>query len=300
MTDRGEKSPTGGAEARSGLSLDEVAEQLGLHYMTVYRYVRTGRLPARKAGAQWSVDPADLATFARSAASAGSSGSEPDRRAGRPQRSQAERTAAAADRLRSRMVEGDEAGSWQVIEEALVGGLDPDDVLLDVIGGALAAIGTGWQEGLVTVSEEHRATAVATRLIGRLGPRFARRGPARGHVILGAPAGDHHGLPVSILRDLLRSRGCDVVDLGADVPAWSWAEAVDQVPAGGRLIGVGLCVSTPELDGAVVQAIGAIRAATPAPIVLGGSSLGPGSADDWGVDHRTTSARQALEAFGAP
>ena len=33
------------------LTLDEVASALGLHYMTVYKYVRTGRLPARRQAA---------------------------------------------------------------------------------------------------------------------------------------------------------------------------------------------------------------------------------------------------------
>ena len=32
------------------LTLAEAANHLGVHYMTAYRYVRTGQLPARKAG----------------------------------------------------------------------------------------------------------------------------------------------------------------------------------------------------------------------------------------------------------
>ena len=50
------------------LTLYEAAEQLGVHYMTVYRYVRTGRLPGHKVGAEWRSDPDDLATFVRLAA----------------------------------------------------------------------------------------------------------------------------------------------------------------------------------------------------------------------------------------
>jgi excisionase family DNA binding protein len=39
------------------LGLREAADRLGVHYMTAYRYVRTGRLPATRIGAQWWVDP---------------------------------------------------------------------------------------------------------------------------------------------------------------------------------------------------------------------------------------------------
>ena len=37
------------------LTLLQVADKLGVHYMTVYRYVRTGRLPATRVGGIWQV-----------------------------------------------------------------------------------------------------------------------------------------------------------------------------------------------------------------------------------------------------
>jgi excisionase family DNA binding protein len=45
--------------------LREAAELLGVHYMTVYRYIRTGRLPAHQAGSQWEISAADLKQFRR-------------------------------------------------------------------------------------------------------------------------------------------------------------------------------------------------------------------------------------------
>ena len=42
-------------EAIEMLSLNEAADRLGLHYMTVYKYVRSGKLPARKSGGSWEV-----------------------------------------------------------------------------------------------------------------------------------------------------------------------------------------------------------------------------------------------------
>ena len=46
------------------LGLQEAADQLGVHYMTAYRYVRTGRLPATRIGSQWWIDPRDLPSAA--------------------------------------------------------------------------------------------------------------------------------------------------------------------------------------------------------------------------------------------
>ena len=40
------------------LSLSEAADLLGVHYMTIYRRVRLGILPARKIGGSWwSIPP---------------------------------------------------------------------------------------------------------------------------------------------------------------------------------------------------------------------------------------------------
>jgi excisionase family DNA binding protein len=57
------------------LGLKECAQRLGVHYMTVYRYVRTGMLPATKIGFEWRIAADDLEAFA-----AGADSSEARRR----------------------------------------------------------------------------------------------------------------------------------------------------------------------------------------------------------------------------
>src|SRR4051794_24303279 len=110
------------------LTLAEAAERLGVHYMTAYRYVRTGRLPAHKVGIEWRVDPADLTAFIGDGAAM-----SPVRRA--PRRVDYRR------RLVDRLVAGDEHGSWAILQDALTAGLAPDRVYLDVIAPALVIIG---------------------------------------------------------------------------------------------------------------------------------------------------------------
>ena len=48
------------ARSEAMVTLTEAAALLGVHYMTAYRYVRTGRLPAIKDGAEWRVRAADV------------------------------------------------------------------------------------------------------------------------------------------------------------------------------------------------------------------------------------------------
>ena len=191
------------------LTLPQVADKLGVHYMTAYRYVRTGRLPARRVGGAWQVDSGDLAHVQRSR-----HGPRSPRATGR---------APSPTRLEARLVAGDEAGAWDVLEASLASGMEPGEVLLDLVGPALRSIGTLWEHGKLSVADEHRASNLAARLISRLGARFARRGQKRGTVIVAAAPGERHGLPVAIAANLLRWRGFDVVELGADTPADSLA-----------------------------------------------------------------------------
>src|SRR5690606_17133972 len=46
-------------------TLREAADHLGVHYMTMYRYVRLGLIPAVKTAGSWRVTAVDLESFAR-------------------------------------------------------------------------------------------------------------------------------------------------------------------------------------------------------------------------------------------
>ena len=169
------------------------------------------------------------------------------------------------------MVAGDAAGAWRLIEGRLSGGSDPPGVLTELLVPVLRSIGDRWAAGELSVGDEHRATAVAYRLIGRLGLQFGRRGRTRGTVVLAAPSGDLHALPVTIVADLLRWRGFDVVDLGANTPGEAIGEAAGRAD---RLIAVGIVSTTSGLDAKVAAAVAAVRAVVPdTPILLGGAAI---------------------------
>ena len=167
------------------------------------------------------------------------------------------------------MVAGDEAGAWAVIEDALTAGATPAEVHLTLLIPCLASIGSRWESGDLSIAEEHRATGVAQRLVGRLGPRFARRGRKRGAVVLGAVAGELHALPNAMLADLTRGIGFEVIDLGANTPPESFVEIAQATP---RLFAVVLGATTPGREGELARAVGALRdAGIHAPILVGGA-----------------------------
>lgn len=188
------------------ISLQAAADELGVHYMTVYRHVRLGMLPARKQGRSWMVRKCDLATYRSTAADDGGAGSGVS---GAPWR----------ERLEDRLISGDSSGAWSVVEAAMASGADPVGVYMDMLVPAMRSIGERWRLGEIGIAQEHQASMIVHRLIGRLGPRFARPGRTRGTVVIGASPGDTHSLPVTLAADVLRGAGFAVYDLGADIPA---------------------------------------------------------------------------------
>jgi excisionase family DNA binding protein len=213
-------------EANAGLvTLHEAAERLGVHYMTAYRRVRMGILPARKVGGTWWIDPADLDRPVANAVGP----ARGRRSAGEPDDASAWR-----DRLQGRMLSGDLAGSWQVVEAAMAAGREPRDIYVEVLAPTLHAVGDLWQSGAAGIEQEHLASGVAASLIGRLGARFARRGRKKGVVIVAMPSGERHGLGVAMLADILTQDGYEVRNLGPDTPAPSLVAAMrdaDQLAA---------------------------------------------------------------------
>ena len=240
----------------SSYSLSDAAALAGLHYMTLYRQVRSGALPATVVGGAYRIEGRDLEAW-RAARGRRGGGARPGRR--RDWRAQAARLAAA-------LGAGDAEAAWLVAGRLVEGGADAVEVLERVLTPALVAIGEGWERGELSVADEHRATRIASELLGRLGPRLRRPGRRRGTAVTAAVCGNRHGFAASLVAAALRADAWLVHDLGADVPHGDLAALVARERA--DLV----CLSfarREDLD-AGFDAVAALRAAAPAARLLVG------------------------------
>jgi excisionase family DNA binding protein len=264
------------------LGLHEVADLLGVHYMTAYRYVRTGRLEAAKEGGQWIVARSAFDAFLQT----------PDRR----EQPSLQRVARSrVERLKSRLLAGDRRGALQVVEDALAGGASWSEIQVDLLAPALESVGDGWEAGELSVGDEHRATVVAQHVLAVLSTRFGRRGRRRGTVVVGAPPGEPHQIPVTIVADHLRAAGFEVIDFGADTPADAFATTAAETAPVAVVIGA----TAPRSTTGVRRVIRAVRAHAPdVPVLAGGAAIaGPDAARRLGADDWTgPDARAVVEA----
>ena len=265
--------------ATDHLTLQEVADELGVHYMTAYRYVRIGMLPASKQGRSWIVEREDLETFR-------STSEDPTERG----------TAEWDKRLLNRLLAKDAAGAWSTIEAALASGLSPSRVYTEMLTPSLQAIGSLWRDGTITVADEHAAVQITKRLIARLGTQMTSRGVRRGTVVLGSTSTEVHDLPTSILADLLRAERFEVVDLGANLPPESFATTVEQVDS---VVAVAIGITMPGQDGAVSETVSAIRSVSEAPLLIGGAGIDSESAFRLGASAWARTGDEAVAAINA-
>ena len=257
--------------------------------MTVYRYVRSGRLAARQQDGEWQVLASDVRAFAATRTAA-------KRSPGSKRVVRAKRGAlAAADwagRFEACLLAGDEVGAEQLLNDALNSGHDLFSLYLDVVSPALVAIGARWAGGNLHIHEEHRASTIVARLFARVSARFAHRGPSRGTIVIGGPSGERHGLALTMVADLLRSRGWNVSDIGPDMPAESFATAVQNID---QLRAVCVGVTLRESLPAAKSVIAAVNRVVPTDVMVyvGGAAVTSDAdarqlgADTWAKDPRT-------------
>jgi methanogenic corrinoid protein MtbC1 len=185
--------------------LQAAADELGVHYQTAYRWVRSGRLRAELVNGRYMVDPASLAALASARHAPSPPPAPTPARLGR-----------AADRVHTALIDGDEAAVSRLARRFVDEGAAVTDVIQDVFVPTLRRVGAAWQAGELTIWAEHRATAIVERVLGELTPN--PRGRRRGTAVVAAVTGDRHALATTMAAVALRDDNWRVEHFGADIP----------------------------------------------------------------------------------
>jgi MerR family transcriptional regulator, light-induced transcriptional regulator len=255
------------------LTLQEAADALKVHYMTAYRWVRRGELPAFKAGGRLRVRAEDLQAFVQDRQV---DTALPARQAGRTD------WPVHVDRLHQLLRDGATADASALARKVVADGAPVGEVYIKLLAPALHRIGEDWAAGEITVAEEHRATEIVMGIVSRLGDHFRRRGPARGTAVTLTPPDDLHGLGAGMVADFLRGGGFDVHHLGPNVPVDDLRSFLEQVHADV----VCVSVTRPDLDREGLAALVRAASSTNGTItVLGGQGIDRAVAEELGAVH---------------
>ncbi|MBR7825020.1 cobalamin-dependent protein [Actinospica sp. MGRD01-02] len=197
------------------------------------------------------------------------------------------------------LIARDERTAWGVTRRALEDGVDPECLLLDLIGGAQRRIGTDWAAARLSVAQEHAATAIGDRVVAALAahPGFRdAQAPAAGRVAVACADGEWHAMPARLLAEVLALRGWQVDFLGAHVPGPHLVAHLHQSGPDAVALSASLATRLPAAH-AVITACQAAGV----PVLAGGAAFGPDgrharllNADGWAGDARA--AAESLQS----
>jgi excisionase family DNA binding protein len=201
------------------MDLRTAADRLGVHYQTAYRWLRQGTLRAVKTGSSYQVteDELERVRALRSAPSPP------------PRKAQVRDWEVQVARFHRLLVAGDELGARQAVDRLRQGGVEPLSLCEDLVAPALRRLGDDWEAGLVSVAEEHRASAICERLVARIAVH--PRGRPRGVCVVATPVGEEHSLPAAMAAVVLRADRWQVHHLGTRVPIKDAVHLVRDVAA---------------------------------------------------------------------
>jgi MerR family transcriptional regulator, light-induced transcriptional regulator len=113
-------------------------------------------------------------------------------------------------------------------EDGLSSGISVIQLYLGVIQDSQYRIGQMWEEGKITVSQEHLATGISQLAIAQLYSMMPRTTPFGMKVVIACVPGETHDMGARILADFFEMAGFDVRYLGADVPVGDIVNAVER------------------------------------------------------------------------
>lgn len=158
----------------------------------------------------------------------------------------------------------DGPSAYRIASSALQEGIETPELCQRVIAPAMHEIGRLWEQGALTVADEHLATALTHRVLAALRPPpAADRGdagaPPRGRVMLAAVEGEQHALGLRMAADILEDSGFHTIYLGADVPTDALLQAVSSLSPD-RLV---LSATMPEMAPRLAEVSDSLRRAHP-------------------------------------
>jgi methanogenic corrinoid protein MtbC1 len=174
-----------------------------------------------------------------------------------------------ANELATAVADLDEGKVQELIDAALAGGASPS-ALLDECRNGMILIGQRYESGEYFLSDLIMAGEIFKTAASGLAAHGGTGGLSKGTVVLGTVKGDIHDIGKDIVVTMLRGAGYDVEDLGVDVPAAKFIEAVKAT--GATVVGLSglLTISFDPMK----ETVAALKATgLPVKVMIGGGPI---------------------------
>lgn len=200
--------------------------------------------------------------------------------------------ATLTDKLASAIAELEDEQVLSIVKERLDSGVSPLEIVGNLQEG-MAEVGNRFEEGKYFLSELIMAGEIMKEAMEELEPHLRGKDQDyKGNIVIGTVKGDVHDLGKNIVVMLLQGAGYNVIDLGVDVPAEKFIEAIKESKA--PLVGMSVMLTACQ-DG-MKDIISQIRAAgLDTKIIIGGNYVDERVKEHVGADYYGTTAGDAVK-----
>lgn len=200
------------------------------------------------------------------------------------------------ERIKEALVDLDEEALLNAVEEALRAGVPAERIVFEAMSRGMEEVGKLFETGEYFLAEMIIAADIFRKAMERLQPLLEEAASsaarARGRVVIGTVEGDVHDIGKSLVASMLRAAGFEVIDLGVDVPAERFAEAVEKYRPDIVAMSALLTTTMKNME-RVVKTLEERGLRSRVKIVIGGAPTTPEFAERIGAD---AWARNAVEA----
>lgn len=188
----------------------------------------------------------------------------------------------------------DVEGLKKTVSETLESGVDPRAVI-DVLNETLNEVGEKYERGDLFLSELMMIGYLASEVTALLKPHLvAAELETRGKIVFGTVSGDIHDIGKNIVIMMLQSAGFEVVDLGVDVSAERFIEAVERENPDVLCMSA-LLTSTMHEMRIVIDSLERVGLRSVVKVMVGGRPITEAFASEIGADGH---AEDAVKAVG--
>jgi len=149
------------------------------------------------------------------------------------------------DKLAEVVIVGEPEKAEGLAQQALDLGLDPLTCINEGLTKGIRRVGEMFASGEYFLPDLIIGAEAMKNALNVLEPALMEEGPGRevlGHVVLGTVKGDLHDIGKTLVGTMLTANGFEVTDLGSDVPATEFVEAVKE--SGATLVGASALLTT--------------------------------------------------------
>lgn len=187
----------------------------------------------------------------------------------------------------------EEEAVLKLVQESLDAGEDPMTILIACREG-MAQVGKRYEDGEYYVSDLIMAGEVFKQASALISSKFETTGgPKRGTVVVGTVKGDIHDIGKDIVVTLLQSGNYEVIDLGVDVPAAKFVDAVKE--SGATVVGLsGLLTISYDAMKATIDALESAGLRSGVKVMVGGGPINELVREQVGADAMGADAQAAV------